>query len=291
MSEPLVHHVPTQSTVGRNRELLRRARRLPYKETPAGDLDAYVFYPKGHDAGAARPCILFFFGSTWDNGTVSQFAPQCIYLAARGMVAMAVDYRLGARHNAGPLEAMADARSAFRWVRDNAHVLGVDKDRVAGGGASAGAHAVLTAAMAGEGFDEPDEDRALGAGPDAMVLFSPIVDVSRKGVGYDRVGDRRLARRISPLVLVRKGLPPSIIFHGTGDRIIATKPLRKFARRMRWKRNRCVLREFEGQGHGFFNFNVDVRFYEATTTAMDSFLVDLGYLEPLAEEDQGICLD
>jgi hypothetical protein len=41
-----------------------------------------------------------------------QFAPHCVYFASRGMMTMAFDYRVAARHQAGPLEAIADARSA-----------------------------------------------------------------------------------------------------------------------------------------------------------------------------------
>lgn len=51
------------------------------------------------------------------QGDVGQFAPQAKHLAQRGMVAVLVDYRMRSRHGTTPLDAIADAKSAVRWVR------------------------------------------------------------------------------------------------------------------------------------------------------------------------------
>jgi hypothetical protein len=47
------------------------------------------------------------------------------------------------------------------------------------------------------------------------------------------------------------------------------------------------LIEFEGQGHGFFNFNLSFEMYEATLMAIDEFLVELGFVEPDPEAGLG----
>jgi hypothetical protein len=39
--------------------------------------------------------------------------------------------------------------------------------------------------------------------------------------------------------------------------------------------------DFEGQGHSFFNFNVDIHLFESTINSTDDFLVERGYIEPL----------
>lgn len=283
------------SKVDRNRELLdQRATRVVYKEVHGAELDAYVFYPEGHEVTDRRCCVLFFFGSKWDNGLVSQFAPQCVYFAARGAVAIAVDYRVLARHGSDPHEAMADAKSAIRWVRQNASALGVNVDRIVAGGASGGAQMALAAAMI-DGNDEADEDEGVSAAPNAMILYSPAVDVTASGFGFERFGEnkaaKKAAKKASPIRWVRKGLPPSVIFHGTMDRVVPVAGVRKFCRKMRWRRNACELIEFEGQGHGFFNFNVDPRSYEATISSADRFLVDLGFLEAGEDPSDGSALD
>ncbi|CAN5310706.1 alpha/beta hydrolase [soil metagenome] len=282
--DPTARPAPEFPAVDRNRTLLERARHHVYKSVGDADLDAYVFPPDGAGGVAeeglegARACAVFFFGSKWDNGMVSQFAPQAVYFASRGMVSVVVDYRVAARHpGATPEQAMADARSAFRWVRENAAELGIDPEKVVGVGASAGAHAIVAAAAI-KGYDEPDEDANVSGKPNALVLFSPIVDISRRGLGADRFGSPVLARQANPLRHVRKGLPPTIVFHGKSDRVIPSKGIRKFCRKLRWRRVPCQLVEFEGAGHGFFNFNVDARLYEATVTGADRFLSEHGFL-------------
>ena len=60
---------------------------------------------------------MFFFGGAWAQGMVTQFTPQARHFAERGMVAIVADYRVFRRHGTTAFEAMADARSAIRWVR------------------------------------------------------------------------------------------------------------------------------------------------------------------------------
>jgi acetyl esterase len=149
---------------------------VPHVYTSVGgvDLKLHVFNPEGHTAESAAPAIVLFFGGGWASGTVMQFAPQARHFAARGMVAIVADYRVSSRHKTTPFEAMADARSAIRWIRSHARELGVDASRLAAGGGSSGGHLALSAGV----FDTPDEageNTRTSARPDALVLFNPAV--------------------------------------------------------------------------------------------------------------------
>ena len=72
--------------------------------------------------------------------------------ASRGIVAIAIDYRLSAGGaaplaiNAGPtpVDSVEDACAAFAWARSRAGQLVIDPNRVAGYGVSAGGHLVAT---------------------------------------------------------------------------------------------------------------------------------------------------
>ena len=74
--------------------------------------------------------------------------------------------------------------------------------------------------------------------------------------------------------------------HGSDDRVVPFAGTHEFARKSARKKNICKLIEFEGKGHGFFNFNVSFDMYEATLNAMDSFFVELGLIEP--DPDAGL---
>jgi acetyl esterase len=273
------------AVVDRQNELLAQAESFIYKKIDQGpDLHAHVYYPEGEKSGKNRPVIMFFYSSSWDQGEVTQFGPQCLYFAGRGAITMLIEYRVKSTHDTGPYEAMADARTAIRWVRYNKDHFGVDELKIIGAGGMAGAHMVLSAAMIGD-FKDDETDVQLSCVPDAMILFSPIVDTSKKGYGIEKFENAKAASKASPIRYMRKKLPPCLLFHGTADRMVPFRGVEKFRRKMKWRRNVCELIEFEGQDHSFYNMNVDVVAYEATISAADRFLVEQGFLESNEEDD------
>lgn len=267
-----------------------------YKRVGDVSLNAYIFEPNGHAASDQRPAIVFFFGGGWRAGTPGQFLPHCRHLAERGMVAISVDYRVKNRHDAWPQDCLEDANSAIRWVRKNAKRLGIDPDRIAAGGGSAGGHLAAATAII-KGFDAASEDITISSVPNAMVLFNPAVALTQfeglKVVPEDKLADIRQRTQgrpeeIAPINHVRKGLPPSIIFHGTADPTVLFASVDEFAKRMKAAGNRCELMPYEDQVHGFFNAGrgkgasraAANRNYHKTLIQLDAFLVSLGYLTP-----------
>jgi acetyl esterase len=113
------------------------------------------------------------------------------------------------------------------------------------------------------------------------VLFNPVLETTGKiGFGTDRFASVAEAKNASLTRAIRPGLPPMLIMHGTADRVVNCAASYAFARQVTKKKNRCRFIEFEGQGHGWFNFNLSFEMYESTLMAMDEFLVDHGYLQP-----------
>ena len=266
--------------IDRNRELLKTARAEVYKTVGDLSLNVYVWEPAADKAPPYPKSVIgFFFSSGWDNGQVSQFAPHCVYFASRGMTAMAFDYRVNARNGTTPVEAMADARSAIRWLRLNANELGINPGKIVAAGGSGGAHIATAAAML-DGFDETGEDAGISCAPNALVLFNPVLDTSKKGFGFDRFPSPELAKQANLIGAIRRDLPPMIVFHGTADRVLPIENTETFVKKMKRKKNTIELLPYEGQGHGFFNLNVSFDFYQSTLTATDEFLVGQGFVEP-----------
>jgi acetyl esterase/lipase len=87
-----------------------------------------------------KPAIVFFFGGGWSSGSPAQFEKQSQHFAKRGMIAIAVDYRVKSRHGVQVVECVKDAKDAIAWVRKNATRLGIDPDKIAASGGSAGGH-------------------------------------------------------------------------------------------------------------------------------------------------------
>lgn len=250
-----------------------------YKSINGAELRLHVFNPPNHSPSRKRAAIVFFFGGGWVLGTVEQFVPQSRHLAGRGMIAIVADYRVFYRHKTSPLEAMADAISAIRWVRSHANELGVDQNRIASGGGSAGGHIALSAAVF-DAFHEIKEWKT-SSKPNTLVLFNPAVDTT--GRLKEPFGNRGRARDASPLHHIRRGLPPTVIFHGKADATVPYIDVERFCAESKKFGNECQLFGYEGAKHGFFNPPREQgKWYRETLLEADRFLTRLGYLpEPV----------
>jgi acetyl esterase len=268
--------------VDRNRRHLERASRHPYKITHSNavELGAYVFIPDDWMPSDRRTGIVFFHSSKWDHGNITQFAPQAMFYASRGAVCILAEYRMGAPNGMAPLEAMADARSAIRWARLNGAHLGIDESKIVASGGACGAHAAVSAAMCSTDFDDPDDHCETSCAPNALILFSPVLDISKKGFGLGAFSDSASAKKANPLKAIRSGLPPMLLFHGGSDSLVPLSGSQRFSKKMKRKKNFCELVEFGGAPHSFFNLNVNDELYYATVDAADAFLVSLGFLSP-----------
>lgn len=121
------------------------------------------------------------------GGSPQQFYWHARQLADQGMVAISAEYRVNRRHKTPPFVCVEDAKSAVRYIRQHAEELGVDPNRVAAGGGSAGGHlAVCTAVI--RGFDAEDGPNRASAVPNLVVAFNPVLDTGPLGYGQQRDG-------------------------------------------------------------------------------------------------------
>lgn len=245
-----------------------------YKRVGEFELALHVFLPANHRPEDRRAAIVFFFGGGWNRGGPGQFYPHCQYFASRGMVAVSAEYRVKTPHGTSPRECVTDGKSAIRWVRQHAGDLGIDPDRIAAGGGSAGGHVAAATATA-KGFEEADEDAGISCRPNALVLFNPVFDNGPGGYGHDRVAE--YWREFSPLHNLAADTPPTIVFLGTNDRLIPVATAETYQKTMRELGGRCDLHLYEEQPHGFFNFR-NLAYYRKTVREADRFLASLGYL-------------
>jgi len=108
-------------------------------------LDVYV-PPAGGETD--RPLILYVHGGGFSGGSRSAFATSAVQYARRGFVVASIDYRLRpndtqAEQLVAAVQAIDDAMESVRWLKANAPTYGVDPDRIAALGSSAGGAIVL----------------------------------------------------------------------------------------------------------------------------------------------------
>ncbi len=264
-----------------------------YKSIDTVDLRLWFYNPPNHSPESASPAIVFYFGGGWNAGTPSQFIKHAEYLAARGMVAMLADYRVASRNHVKVISCVADAKSSIRWIREHAEELGVDPDRIAAGGGSAGGHLAAATDLLPK-FDEPGENLDVSSKPNALVLFNPALALAPIGNDFpmgnkeslaklaDRLGAE--AEDLSPYHHILKGLAPTIIFHGAQDKTVPYKSVEAYTNEMNRLGNNCILVGYTNAGHGFFNYGRNNNgAFVSTVSRMDEFFVNLGWLEALPE--------
>lgn len=269
------------------------AREETYKTAGDVDLKLWIFNPLNHKASDSTPAIVFFFGGGWKAGNPAQFEQHCRYLASQGMVAITADYRVRSRHDTLADKAVEDAESAILWVRQNATRLGVDSNRVAAGGGSAGGH--LAACL---GVVPPLDEAAskkTSSVPNALALFNPAVllapfeeiDLGKTDQQVPKFQDIATRtgvppKRISPIHHIHQGLPPTIIFHGEADTTVPFETAKRFTELATEAGNRCELESYPNATHSFFNYGrggEPGEYYSLTVWRMHTFFQSLGYLK------------
>ncbi|MBW2266945.1 MAG: alpha/beta hydrolase [Deltaproteobacteria bacterium] len=123
-----------------------------------------LYEPTGPSVPALKPGFVFAHGDGFISGskTNATMVSLADAYAQRGYVAVSIDYRLvqdgPPTPGVTPVDravnaAIEDAANAVRWMRANAVSYGIDPDRIAIGGYSAGAVTALGAAYGEHGAD------------------------------------------------------------------------------------------------------------------------------------------
>lgn len=254
---------------------------ISYKQIDSTKLFMEVYYPETIEKEKKYPAMVFFFGGGWYAGSIKQFEPHAKYFSQRGMICFLVDYRVKERQQTTPFESLKDAKSAIRFIREQAAELHIDTSKIVAAGGSAGGHLAAATALIGN-YNENTDNISLSCIPNALVLFNPVLDNGPGGYGYDRIGDDY--KNFSPLHNIKNGVPPTILFLGTNDNLIPQETAKYYQKIMEKVNSQCELYLYEGQGHGFFNYK-NFEYYKKTVMKADEFLQSLGYLneQPIIE--------
>ena len=163
-------------------------------------------------------------------------------LADNGVAACVVEYRVAPHRYPLPL---LDARRGVRWVRYHAEEYGVEPDKIALMGSSAGGHlAAVTALGCSVGKEEiTDEIDRLDFRPNAQILCYPVIcpptgdGVSHGGSFYNLIGgiNTRLEQRLDPVRQANETAPPAFIWHTADDGTVNVENSYRYATARRGK--------------------------------------------------------
>ncbi len=182
------------------------------------------FIPKNKTTDGA---VIIFPGGGYAMRAEHEGAGYADFLATNGITAFVVDYRVAPARFPLPL---LDARRAVRFVRAHAAEFGIDPQKVAVMGSSAGGHlaalvSTYTAAIDGEGVDAIDNQPFL---PNAQILCYPVIcapdsdGIAHEGSYHNLLGDALFdnAKAYDPARLVSELTPTAFIWHTAGDNTV-----------------------------------------------------------------------
>ncbi len=221
-----------------------------------------VYRAKGHEGVA--PALLQIHGGSWSGGNKRQQARPLMHsLARRGWVCVAVTYPLVPA--ATFPEQLVALKQALGWMRTHGTDLGIDPERIAVTGGSAGGHlAALVALTAGDPRYQPgfaSVDTSVAAAVPMYGIFDLLnrqktrddFEIIPKALLKARPDEaEELYREASPLDRVHGDAPPFFIVHGAGDSLVAPAESALFARALRAVSGSPVLHvEVPGATHAF----------------------------------------
>ncbi len=171
-------------------------------------------------------------------------------------------------------EIMNDMNRAVRFIRFNAKKFGVDASRLGVTGGSAGGHLslILGAQGAGGGLDAKDPVERESSAVQAVACFFPPTDFLNYGKpGEIALGENVLktfspafgesptnaeakiefAKKISPIYSVTSNLPPTLIIHGDGDKLVPIQQAQIFVEAAKKAGATAEIITKAGKGHGW----------------------------------------
>lgn len=257
-----------------------------YKSIQGMILTVDIFSTDQTIQNADNPAIAFFHGGGWAFGSPSEFHEACKRFALKGFITFSFEYRLSIQKDGTfphpeitPVESVKDARSAMRWLKENARDLKIDPEKIIASGQSAGGQLALSTAIIDD-VNESSDNKNIDPSPVALLLYSSNVNT------LEAWADRLLGERrneiwsISPYHNLKPGMPPAIEFHGKEDPMVPFWIVEYFRDKTIDMGNHFESISFEGKKHYLDEGNDKYASYfnEAILERTDQFLEEQGLM-------------
>lgn len=233
-----------------------------WKNTPGlcEEIPTITYYKP--DVKKSDAAVVILPGGGYSHRALHEGEGYAKFLAENGISAFVVDYRV--KPHTFPLPLL-DARRGIRFVRFYAEKYGIDKNKIAIMGSSAGGHlAALTSTYKEpidfEGIDEIDKEKFL---PNAQILCYPVInlfscDIAHFGSGNNLIGDvyeeskdETIRKKLSPNLLVEENTPQAFIWHTCGDMVVDIENSLEYATMLHRKGVNAEVHLFPDGRHGY----------------------------------------
>jgi acetyl esterase/lipase len=259
------------------------ARDLAAPGTAGGAIPLRLYRGAAASPDGKLPGLVYFHGGGWVIGDIDTHDSLCRHLANAGRcIVVSVDYRLAPEHKFPA--AVEDCFAATCWVANEAAALGVDRERLAVGGDSAGGNLAAVVSLLARDREAPKLWRQL--------LLYPALDGAMSHPSHDRFAEGFLLTRAtmrwfydqylrgpqdvadwraSPLRAADlSGVAPALVLTVGND--VLSNEGEAYASRLREDGVPVELRRFPDQIHGFLTMGKIVRAAQPALDGIATFL-------------------
>ena len=243
---------------------------------------AIHYYPAENKCG--RGFVFIFPGGVYSGRAAHEGQGYAEFFSKNGIDSFVVDYRVKPTLFPYPL---LDARRAVRYVRANAEKYGIDPEKIAVMGSSAGGHlAALVSTykdkIDGEGIDALDDVDPM---PNMQILCYPVLDLNGHPGSYlNLLGDRYPQhRKVTPCYLADEKTPTMFLCHTATDNSVDINNSFRYASRLHELDINMEMHIYPCGGHGLGlgyhpEKNIDLPYIQSWSKHLIEWLEFNGYM-------------
>ncbi|MGD8339890.1 MAG: alpha/beta hydrolase [Gammaproteobacteria bacterium] len=254
---------------------LRAERDIVFGKGGDADLLLDVYHPP-EGVTPKRMAIVHLFGGGFFVGSknAGYIINDAKALGARGYTSISANYRLQSE-GSWPAQ-IHDTKAAIRWTRANADRLGIDADKIAVAGYSAGGMLSLMAGATNGRADFEGDGGNAGVSSDvtAAIGVYPLASAqTARGLFPEGLSEQAVAeamRDASPTSHITENHAPTIFIHGTADRTVLPSSSINYFNRLQELGVESAMTMIQGANHAFDNAALDA--VDLMAQSIDLFL-------------------
>lgn len=186
----------------------------------AGRVPEITAYP-----AKSKGCVIIFAGGGYGFRAEHEGKGYAEFFESIGVTSFVVEYRVAPYKHPSQI---CDAMRAVRYVRHNAEKFGIDKNKIAVMGSSAGGHLAASVSVHydKEFYEPTDEIDNESCRPDATILCYPVIDMfeyRHDGSRQNLIGERALHADKELMSLykhVTDDTPQAFLWHTSSDQAV-----------------------------------------------------------------------
>ncbi|MBR3842830.1 MAG: prolyl oligopeptidase family serine peptidase [Christensenellaceae bacterium] len=228
-----------------------------------------LLLPKERKGLSPRPLLIWVCGGGFESMDKDVWLPELVFYARAGYIVASIEYRT---HNLATFPGLLeDAKAAVRFLRAHAEDFLIDPERVAMAGESAGGYLTTMAGVTGntrefdvgENLDQSSELQAVVNIYGRSDMVRGWYEKNNQGrirngtellLGGKPDGIPEIYKKASASHYIRPDMPPFLLLHGTGDRMVPIEQNDLFYEQMTAAGNEVEYYTVEGAGHGAEEF-------------------------------------